>query len=160
ATARVSKALLLPRAAPWLQSRRLRPGSGDGGVPIQGASRVDVHGVDDVDSLGRGAVVVVEADGTSDPIGAADVLVAALRARALRAVSVSRLLDSAASTPPTDSDVVRSSAPAATNVSATARPALRAGEVGQDSLASSGASPTGTKVVNENTSGATCVTRR
>src|SRR5262249_37016231 len=84
----------------------------------------------------------------------------ALRRRGLRAVTLSELLASAASTRPTDSDAASVIAPAARRASAAASIVARAGVAGHDSFASSGARAIGTSVANANTTGATWVTRR
>ncbi len=130
-----------------------------GGEPLHAVELTSLHGGGVLTSLGPGAVLVVSADAAGEPAGAAT-LARALSTRGLRAVSLSRLLASAASTRATGADTVRVSAPAATSARPNPTPTARCGDDDHPSPTSTGARATGTKVVSANTSGATCETGR
>lgn len=127
-----------------------------GGVPIAGA-RMD--GSATLARLRPGSIVVVAADGGYARSSLAE-LAAALSSRRLRAVPLDELLPSGASARATGAERASTTAPAPTSASATTIPASRVALAGHHSRASSGASPTGTKVFSAKTSGATCATGR
>jgi processive 1,2-diacylglycerol beta-glucosyltransferase len=96
-----------------------------------------------------GSIVVVYGE------RAVTALVSSLGRRGLRAVTLSELLASRPKTRPTGSTVASASAPPPVARMPMTSPAVRSGEVGHHSCASSGARATGTKVVSASTSGAT-----
>lgn len=114
-----------------------------GGLPL-GSSRVRA----------RGCVLVVPA-GSSHDERALIALASSLERRGLRLVPLSELLASRAITRPTGSTVPRPTTPPPVASRPSTSPAVRRGEVGHHSRASTGASATGTKVVSAKTSGAT-----
>lgn len=109
-----------------------------GGLPVAGSSRI-----------AAGGIVVVYRE------RAVAALVSSLERRGLRPVTLSELLASRSRTPPTGATVASASAPPPVARMPMTRPAVRSGELGHHSCASSGARATGTNVVSAKTSGAT-----
>jgi processive 1,2-diacylglycerol beta-glucosyltransferase len=114
-----------------------------GGLPIAASPR-----------LRAGSVVVVDARHGYRSRAVAT-LASSLERRGMRAVPLSELLASGASTRPTGAARASARAPMPVATSPAARPASRSADAGHHSRASSGASATGTNVVRANTIGAT-----
>jgi UDP-N-acetylglucosamine:LPS N-acetylglucosamine transferase len=114
-----------------------------GGLPVAASARVQ-----------RGSILVVRLSGRYDD-RAVTAAVSSLEARGLRAVPLSELLASRAITRPTGSTVASAAAPPPVASRPSTRPAVRSGEPGHHSWASTGASATGMNVVRAKTSGAT-----
>ncbi len=130
-----------------------------GGLPVTASVTLDGMRAPELDDVHPGAIVLVEAD----PGQARDSLTTALAlldSRDLRAVSLAELVVSAARARTTDRERASVSAPPPTNASAMTSPRLRHADDDHHSRAITGASATGTKVVNAKTSGATCATGR
>ena len=82
-------------------------------------------------------------------------LVSSLERKGLRPVTLSELLASRSNTRPTGATVASARAPPPVARMPMTRPAVRSGELGHHSWASSGARATGTNVVRARMSGAT-----
>jgi processive 1,2-diacylglycerol beta-glucosyltransferase len=109
-----------------------------GGLPVESCNRVEPGGI----------LVVYDER-------AVIALVSSLERRGLRPVTLSELLASRAKTRPTGSTVASAAAPPPVAMRPITSPAVRSGELGHHSWASSGARATGTNVVSARMSGAT-----